>query len=201
MRVRREPFAQFTEFWMQPRKKFAIGIPSPVIIEHRFMTGGTNADLEFIRCFSARKHSGNPVRYFNPTMCGVENFWSRPQAMKNFAEEPFAAVSATALSQVLRSHLRSQLCDLRGFLDSGMILPKPGHSGRVFGKTLLERERVAVQIDRQRSAPRCIHTKPNHLLGFETSNVLSRILQRSFQRFLCARHIILRMLSGEIRIV
>ena len=55
-------------------QKFGIGITAPLVIVHRLVAGGANADGEFVRRFGAGQHRGNAIGHFHPRMRGVENF-------------------------------------------------------------------------------------------------------------------------------
>ena len=54
--------------------------------------------------------------------------------MEDFAEEPFAGVSAAAFGEVLRADFPGQRGDFRRFRHAGVVLPQPGHGRRVLAQ-------------------------------------------------------------------
>src|SRR4051812_48020990 len=115
---------------MQPRKECLFRVTAPLCIEHRFVARSANSDLKFVLRIS--EHGRNPVSDLDPAVRSSKYGWTGAQTVKDFAEEPFAAVSAAAFCEVLRATFPGARGNLRRFLNTRVILPKPRHCSRLF---------------------------------------------------------------------
>ena len=115
----------------------------------------------------ACQHCGNPVGAFDPEVSSIENLRTGSKAVENLAEEPFTGVSAATFGEVLRPYLPRRLGDFLRRGNAGVIFPKPGHCGGIFGEPSAERQRLAIGIYRQRRAAGSVDTNPDDLPGVE----------------------------------
>ena len=90
--------------------------------------------------------------------------------MQNFAEKPFAGISAAAFGEILRANFLCQRGDFRRLGHAGVVFPKPRHRGGVFGESLVERQRLAVRVHGQRRAAGGVHADADDLFGLETAD-------------------------------
>ena len=183
----RQTVAQRAELRVELGEKFLVGIAAPCRAIHRLVTGGADAGDELVGMQRVRQRGGNEVGQFNPAMCGIENFRRGAKAFQDFAEEPFARIGAAALDEVLRAHLLRERGDLGGFGDAGVILPQPRHRSRVVGELLLEHERLASRVHRERRAAGGVHADADDLAGVETFDGFlrrgERLLDGCFRAF------------------
>ena len=185
---------------MDLRKELGIRVAAPIIVVHGLMAGGANSHREPGRALGAGEHRGHPIGTFGPGIGRIENFGSRPQAVEDFAEEPFAAVSAAAFGEILRAHLARHGGDLGGFGYGSVVLPQPGHRRRIFGEPPVKGKRLATGINGQGSAASRVDPDADDLLRFEAAHSSFGDAERPGEGDLGAGDVVERMLPGKVRI-
>ena len=190
--------AQFTQFRGELGKKLCVWIATPIVIVHRLVAGSADPDGQFIRGFRSSQHRGHPIGAFDPHVGSVKNFRAAAQAMQNFAEKPFAGVSAAAFREVLGPELASQFGNLGCFGNAGMVFPQPGHRSRILGEPAVKRQRAPLAIDRQGSAPGGIDADPNDVIGPEAAHGALRSSQGFSDGEFSAGNVIGGMLAATV---
>src|SRR5689334_24969177 len=124
---------------MKPRKKLRIRVTTPSRVEHGLVPRCANSDFYFFWLFGSGESCRDEVGQLHPGISRVKYSRSTAQAMKDFAEKPFAGINPAAFGEILRTNFFGELRDLARFLDAGVILPKPGHRVRVAGEAFFQR--------------------------------------------------------------